>query len=131
MQCRKCGHEFEEAQNSLCPACGRPADKGLAGLLKTSTILISANNTDAVYRSLKEVPEPLRKKLLRSTNSLNAQTILIADRRGRQEIERAMRKLPGAPVARPVLKITAIQVIGFLLSGATGLLAWLILTHHW
>ncbi len=60
-------------------------------MLKSSTILISAGDTDAVYRSVKEVPAPLRRKLLKSTNGLNAATILIADRKGREEIARAIR----------------------------------------
>ena len=36
----------------------------------------------------------LRTRLLKSTNGANSATILIADRRGRKEISRAMRKLP-------------------------------------
>jgi hypothetical protein len=43
-----------------------------------------------------EVPDPLRNRLLKSTNSPNSATILIADRRGRQEIAKAMRSLSGA-----------------------------------
>jgi hypothetical protein len=42
------------------------------------------------------VPDRLRTRLLKSTNSPNAATILIADRRGRQEIVKAMRHLPGS-----------------------------------
>ena len=64
--------------------------------MKSSTILISAGETDAVYRSVKEVPAPLRRKLLKSTNGLNSATILIADRRGREEIARAIQNLPSS-----------------------------------
>jgi hypothetical protein len=110
-------------------------------MLKTSTIFISADNTERVYRSVREVPEPLRKKLLRSTNSILSRTILIADRRGRREIERALRNLPGAsdhrtwnpplggivPAVR--LKLTVAQTVGIFLAGAAGLLVWLILSH--
>ena len=60
-----------------CPYCGELAPEKLAGMLKTSTILISADDTEGVYRSVQEVPEPLRKKLLRSTNGINSRTILI------------------------------------------------------
>ena len=35
-----------------------------------------------VYRSVEEVPDPLKRQLLRSTNGLNSATIVIADRRG-------------------------------------------------
>jgi hypothetical protein len=41
----------------------------------------------------------LRTRLLKSTNGANSATILIADRRGRKEIAKAMRHLPG-PVQR-------------------------------
>jgi hypothetical protein len=50
-----------------------------------------------------EVPEGLRTRLLKSTNGANSATILIADRRGRQEIAKAMRHLPG-PVQRRWLR---------------------------
>jgi hypothetical protein len=44
---------------------------------------------------VEEVPDGLRSRLMKSTNGSNSATILIADRRGRQEIARAMRNLPG------------------------------------
>ena len=143
MRCRKCGQFWDGAENT-CPQCGMQAVEKIAGVLKTSTILISSNNTEGVYRSVQEIPEPLRKKLLRSTNSVNSRTILIADQRGRQEIERAMRKLPGVPKRRrasallegtfnasklPKLSIT--QGLGLLLAGASGVLVWLMLSHSW
>lgn len=71
--------------------------------LKTSTIFISIGGKTRVYRSVDDVPAPLRKKLEQSTNGLNSATILIADRRGRQEIARAIRGLP-SNVRPPQLK---------------------------
>jgi hypothetical protein len=62
--------------------------------LKTSTIFISLGDETRVYRSVDDVPPPLRRKLEQSTSSLNSATILIADRRGREEIVRAIRGLP-------------------------------------
>jgi hypothetical protein len=111
-------------------------------MLKTSTILISAENTESVYRSVREVPEPLRKKLLHFTNSVNSRTILIADRRGRREIARVLGNLPGAsqrrlsnsllsgvpPPAPP--RLTVAQTVGILLAGAAGIVAWAVLFHH-
>ncbi|HLK49492.1 MAG TPA: hypothetical protein VKT49_15225 [Bryobacteraceae bacterium] len=58
-------------------------------------MLISTEGAEKVYRSVEDVPFPLRHRLLKSTNSQNSATILIADRRGRQEIAKAMRNLPG------------------------------------
>jgi len=108
-------------------------------MLKTSTILISSDDTESVYRDVREVPEPLRKKLYRSTTGINARTILIADRRGQQEITRALQSLPGstqqtapsaagAPPARS--RLTVAQAAGILLAGATGVLAWLLLLRR-
>ncbi len=71
--------------------------------LKTSTIFISVGGKTRVYRSVEDVPAPLRKKLEQSTNGLNSATILIADRRGRQEIARAIRGLP-SNVRSPLVK---------------------------
>jgi hypothetical protein len=62
--------------------------------LKSSTIFISIGNKTEVYRSVADVPPSLRKKLEQSTNGINAATILIADRKGKEEIVRAIRGLP-------------------------------------
>lgn len=62
--------------------------------VKSSTIFIAVGDKTAVYRSVDEVPQPLRKKLEESTNGINAATILIADRKGREEIVRALQGLP-------------------------------------
>lgn len=110
MTCSRCHKEFDD-QVSKCPYCGEPrADTG-SGVFQSSTVLISADGTDKVYRSVDDVPDPLRNQLLKSTNSPNSATILIADRRGRQEIAKAMRKLPGTGQRR---------LMHSLLSGTTG-----------
>ena len=62
--------------------------------LKSSTIFISVGNKTEVYHSVDDVPPPLRKKLEQSTNGINSATILIADRKGKEEIVRAIRGLP-------------------------------------
>jgi hypothetical protein len=59
------------------------------GTLKTSTILIGAGKRLSVYRKLEEVPAGLRSKLVKSTAGANAGTVLIADRRGAEELLRA------------------------------------------
>ena len=64
--------------------------------LKSSTIFISVGNKTEVFRSVDDVPPPLRKKLEQSTNSINSATILIADRNGKEEIVRAIRGLPSS-----------------------------------
>jgi hypothetical protein len=88
MTCPTCGKRFA-ARLAKCPQCGRAGD---SGLFQTSTVLISTGETEGVYRSVKDVPAPLRSQLLKSTNGANSATILIADRRGREEIARATRQ---------------------------------------
>ena len=62
--------------------------------VKTSTIFIAKGSHTHVYRSVNDVPPRLRKELEQSTNGFNSATILIADRRGREEILRALNGMP-------------------------------------
>jgi hypothetical protein len=94
MTCSRCRKKFEIEQ-LRCPHCGH-ANPANSGTFQTSTVLISTAAAERVYRSVEEVPPRLRTRLLKSTNGANSATILIADRRGRKEIARAMRKLPNA-----------------------------------
>ena len=107
--------------------------------------MISAGETAAVYRSVKEVPAPLRRKLLKSTNGLNSATILIADRRGGEEIARAIQNLPSSlqrrflkplredaeGVAAWLLRPTVKTVIAWLLGAGSMLVIWFVFTHKW
>jgi hypothetical protein len=61
---------------------------------KTSTIFISSGETTKVYRSMGEVPPGLRRKLQETTKGMNSATILIADKRGREELVRALQGRP-------------------------------------
>lgn len=144
MNCRQCGMKFNTEEGLTCPHCGA-GHAAKSGVMKSSTILISAGETDAVYRSVKEVPAPLRRKLLKSTNGLNSATILIADRRGRQEIARAIQNLPTSLQRRYLkpfqekpegLRAWLLQpvvraAIASLLAAVTALLIWFLFTHKW
>ncbi len=57
---------------------------------RSATIFIASGNETNVYRSVEEVPPDLRKKLVETTSGLNSATILIADKRGREELLRAL-----------------------------------------
>jgi hypothetical protein len=61
---------------------------------RSSTIFIATGAKTRIFRSVEEVPPPLRQKLQESTRSLNAATILIADKRGREELVRALQGEP-------------------------------------
>src|SRR5258708_11353032 len=74
--------------------------------IKTSTIFIAKSGQTQVYRSVGEIPAPLRKELEESTNSFNSATILIADRRGREEIVKALNGLPSSLRSRLANSLT-------------------------
>ena len=112
--------------------------------LKTSTIFIAKGRKTRVYRSVQEVPRRLRQELEESTNGFNSATILIADRRGREEIVRALHGLPSAlrsrlapslkkdaapaaaatKAARPLVWFLRRNWIQIALPGAVGLAVW-------
>ncbi len=57
---------------------------------RSSTIFISTGKETRVYRSVDDVPAQLKRKLQETTQGLNSATILIADKRGREELVRAV-----------------------------------------
>jgi hypothetical protein len=111
--------------------------------VKTSTIFIAKGGRTRVYRSVSEVPQRLRKELEDSTNGFNSATILIADRRGRTEILRALQGLPSAlrtrlaasmapsenetaapKTSQPMARFLRRNWPELLIPGALGLLVW-------
>jgi hypothetical protein len=109
--------------------------------LKSSTIFISVGSKTEVYRSVEDVPPPLRKQLEQSTNGIHSATILIADRKGKEEIVRAIRGLPSslrsrlssslrdeAKPSQPAFRWPALYQnwLELLLPSAIGLAVWLL-----
>ena len=64
--------------------------------LKTSTIFVAVGDRLEVFRSMEDVPPELRRRLHSTTNGVNAATLLIADRNGREELVRAIQGAPGS-----------------------------------
>jgi hypothetical protein len=126
MTCRRCRKKFEDSAER-CPHCGQ-ANPKVSGMFQTSTVLISTSGTEQVYRSVDEVPAGLRTRLLKSTNGANSATILIADRRGRQEIAKAMRNLPGPVQKRWMQTLMATEAASTAIEWLTPLRRRLILT---
>jgi hypothetical protein len=61
---------------------------------KCSTIFVATRERTAIYHSVEEIPLPLREQLEESTSGRNSGTILIADKNGREELDRALDGLP-------------------------------------
>lgn len=152
MTCPRCGIGYNTKKWGDCPHCGAASSRVLSGVMRTSTILISAGDEDdGIYRSFEEIPEPLRKLLAKSTTGANAGTIFIADERGRQEIGKAIRNLPNTlgsntltktrtgPIsiairksrARAFRSAPAAVWLGLLLAGFAGGVFWLVYAHAW
>ncbi|HEY1205233.1 MAG: hypothetical protein ABSH46_11080 [Bryobacteraceae bacterium] len=112
-----------------------PTDRGT---VKTSAILIADGRRTAVYRTVEEIPPELRRKLAETTAGSNAATVLIADRRGAQELLRANiralieERIAVAPGLRALMRDDVVQVarflrahwLGFAVPAAAALALW-------
>ena len=100
MNCTRCRKKYGQ-DVSRCPHCGEPNPE-MSGVMQTSIVRISTASEDLIFRSVDEAPARLRGKLLRSINGSNSATILIADRRGRKQVAKALRALP-APAQKRLM----------------------------
>ncbi len=136
MICPRCQFEFSpnfQDSEAACPDCGIRVARSVAGVMKTSAVLISARGKQGFYRSVQDVPEPLRTELLTVTTSRNAGMIVIADKAGRErlELERMMKtptpEAPPAPVeVRRFLGLSWVVWAGLCLAlGVAAILAML------
>jgi hypothetical protein len=95
MTCPRCSAELEPG-GGACPDCGIQVLRNISGVIKTSAVMISAAGERGFYRSVQEVPEPLRRELLRVTAGDNAGTIVIADRAGKEQLTRGVARREAA-----------------------------------
>jgi hypothetical protein len=88
MNCARCGGSLTTlaAARHRCPHCGAGLNRPSTGLVKTSSIRVAAGERDQLYRSIEELPPELRRKLRQAISGPQAETIIIADQRGRDEI---------------------------------------------
>lgn len=82
--------------------------RNVSGVIKTSTVLIAEGRNCDVYRSVQEVPEPLRSKLIHTTAGGNSGTIVIADRAGKEQLTRVMARREGQAAVMPAQAIPAL-----------------------
>jgi len=95
MRCPRCHATFENAPR-ICPECGVQLAHNVSGVVKTSAVLIASGDESGFYRSVQEVPEPLRTQLKETTSGANAGTIVIADQAGRQRLTEAFARREAA-----------------------------------
>ena len=84
MICPHCQLEFETPADH-CPECGVRIVRKITGIVKTSTVMIATRDENSLYRSVQEVPESLRRRLIETTNGENSGMIVIADRAGKEQ----------------------------------------------
>jgi hypothetical protein len=60
--------------------------RNVSGVMKISAVMIASGEGQSFFRSVQDVPEPLRAQLVDVTTSSNSGTIVIADRAGKEQI---------------------------------------------
>ncbi len=89
------------AASSCCERLDHNGSGNMAVLTaKSSTIFVATDEGTSVYRSIKDIPGPLRRKLQDSMQGMHSATILIADKRGREELIRALQGRPSSVQCR-------------------------------
>ena len=69
--------------------------------MKTSAVMISAHGERGFYRSVQEVPEPLRTQLLETTTSSYSGVIVIADRAGKEQLTQVLARREAGSIEIP------------------------------
>jgi hypothetical protein len=89
MTCPRCHSDFQN-RDAVCPECGVRLLRNVSGVMKTSAVMIAAQGERGFYRSVQDVPEPLRTQLIETTTSPNSGIIVIADRAGKEQLTQVM-----------------------------------------
>ena len=151
MTCPKCHFELPESEfdgtGAVCPECGVRVLRNVSGVMKTSAVMIAAQGERGFYRSVQDVPEPLRTRLIETTTSPNSGIIVIADRAGKEQLTQVMARREargeGAqqpdteatpadmPVLRSIARIPWLAWAGFVAVLALSAIAFAAFQIHW
>jgi DNA-directed RNA polymerase subunit RPC12/RpoP len=106
MTCPRCHSEFRRAElentDGMCPECGVRLLHNVSGVMKTSAVMIAARGESGFYRSVQDVPEPLRTQLIETTTSPNSGIIVIADKAGKEQLTQVLaRREAGREAGQP------------------------------
>jgi hypothetical protein len=131
MTCPRCSAEFGlGVAPDSCPECGAQILRKVTGVMKTSSVMIAAGDERNFYRSVQDVPEPLRSRLIQSTQSENSGTILIADRAGKDQITQVIARRESAK-ERKALAQKEPEVPEAVEAGPAGYLHWRVFGYSW
>jgi|SRR4051794_29367551 hypothetical protein len=67
---------------------------------KTSTILVSMGRRMRVFKSIEEMPDGLKKRVTENMSGPNSRTLVVADRRGREYLLKALKRAGEASVEK-------------------------------
>jgi len=108
MTCPKCHSELGRTQvedaDGICPECGVRLLRNVSGVMKTSAVMIAAHGESGFYRSVQDVPEPLRTQLIETTTSQNSGIIVIADKAGKDQLTHVMARREASRTEAPAAK---------------------------
>jgi hypothetical protein len=129
MTCPKCHSELRHSEfdrmGNVCPECGVQLARNVSGVMKTSAVMIAASGERGFYRSVQDVPEPLRTQLIETTTSPNSGIIVIADRAGKEQLTQVMARreaggdgagqavVPNSPAPRVISRLPWLAWAGF------------------
>jgi hypothetical protein len=146
MTCPKCHSEFGNL-DGVCPECGVRLLRNVSGVMKSSAVMIAARGESGFYRSVQDVPEPLRTQLIETTTSPNSGIIVIADRAGKEQLTQVMArreakgagiqhggeedKPPDSPVLGSIARLPWLAWAGFVAVLALAAIVFAAFQIHW
>ena len=94
---------------------------------KFSVVYLSRGTTTQVFRSIEEVPEPVRKELAETARKSQIETLIIANEKGREMLQQEGMQQGGKPGNGMSLRPAMRWALAALLAGAVGL----VITFAW